>query len=152
MWLCKHLKCLALLSLITKKSHSIVLMAVCDAHYNFILVDISDSGRNSDGGVFASSRMGDTFVKKKLHIPNAEALPGTSMRYLYVLVADEAFQLQQNLMKPYPREVLGIRERVFNYRLSRARRIIENTFGIAAARFRVFRFPIHARVEMVVNV
>ena len=40
----------------------------------------------------------------------------------------------------------------FNYRLSRARRIIENTFGIAAARFRVFRCPIHARVEMVVNI
>jgi hypothetical protein len=95
---------------------------------------------------------GDALAKKKLHIPNAEALPGTTMRYPYVLVGDEAFQLQENLMKLYPREVLGIRERVFNYRLSRARRIIENTFGIAAARFQVFRRPIHARVEMVVNI
>ncbi|CAB4045604.1 Hypothetical predicted protein [Paramuricea clavata] len=29
---------------------------------------------------------------------------------------------------------------------------IENTFGIAAARFRVFHRPIHARVKMVVNI
>ena len=135
-----------------KKTHSIALMSVCDAHYKFTMVDIGDSGRNSDGGVFGNSRMGDALAKKQLHIPEAEALPGTSTKYPYVLVGDEAFQLQQNLMKPYPREVLGIRERVFNYRLSRARRIIENTFGIAAARFRVFRRPIHARVEMVVNV
>ena len=43
-------------------------------------------------------------------------------------------------------------ETVCNYRISRARRIIENTFGISASRFRVFRRPIVARVETVINV
>ena len=51
------------------------------------------------------------------------------------------------MLKPYPGQHLSIEERVFNYRLSRARRIVENAFGIATARFRVFRSAICAQVD-----
>ena len=53
------------------------------------------------------------------------------------------------MMKPFPTQNLPIDERVFNYRLSRARRVIENALGIAATRFRIFRRPIIANVEKV---
>ena len=74
---CKHQKDQALPSLTIKKTHSIVLMAVSGAHYKFNMMDIGDSGHNSDGGVFSSSRMGDTFFKKQLNVSKADILLGT---------------------------------------------------------------------------
>ena len=48
----------------------------------------------------------------------------------YVIVADDAFPLKPHLMIPYSFLSLSKENRVFNYRLSRARRISENAFGI----------------------
>ena len=87
-----------------------------------------------------------------MHVPEPGELSSTGINFPYVLVGDEAFPLKEYLMKPYPRDVLTIKERIFNYHLSRARRIIENSFGILAARCRIFSRPIIAREEVVINV
>lgn len=52
-------------------------------------------------------------------------------------------------MKPYPFRNQPAPNRVYNYRLSRARRIVENVFGVMANRFRVLRKPICLRPENV---
>jgi hypothetical protein len=38
-------------------SFSILLKALVDANYNFIEVDISAYGKNSDGGIFANLKL-----------------------------------------------------------------------------------------------
>ena len=70
----------------------------------------------------------------------------------YVFLGDDAFGLKPYLLKPYPGQNLPLDQRVYNYRLSRARRIIENTFGIAASRFRIFRRQIIAKFDTVTQI
>ncbi len=52
-----------------KGFHSVVLMAVVDVNYKFVLVDIGAYGRNSDGGVLAHSAFGKALSEGRLGIP-----------------------------------------------------------------------------------
>lgn len=55
-------------------------------------------------------------------------------------------------MKPYPQRNLNEEQRIFNYRLSRGRRISENVFGILTSRFRVFLSTLCVKPESAVSV
>ena len=67
-------------------------------------------------------------------------------------VADEAFGMKPWLMKPYPRKEITEEREIHNYRLSRARRTVENAFGILANRFRVFQQPMLVEPAKVVTI
>nr|CAH7739434.1 unnamed protein product [Callosobruchus chinensis] len=54
-------------------------------------------------------------------------------------------------MKPFIKHGLSDEEKIFNYRLSRARRVSENAFGILAWRFRVFSRPIELKPDTIVE-
>ena len=76
-----------------------------------------------------------------LGIPNPRLLPNITQSPLpFVFVGDEAFSLKMNMLRPYPGKKLSADLAIFNYRLSRARRIIENAFGILAAKYAVFYY------------
>ena len=134
-----------------KRTHSIVLMAVRDAYYRFILIDIGDAGRHSDGGVFSNSTFGKAVIEGNVPLPPDCSLPSTSQPDVpYVIVGDATFLLNINLMRPYPGRNLSEPHAIFNSRLNRASRVIENSFGILAARWCIFRRPIIAKPDNVV--
>jgi hypothetical protein len=118
-------------------------LACANAKYEFVIVDAGAFGRQSDGGIFKNSAFGSAFERQEVPLPDPIPLPNTDYPEMpYVFVADEAFGLKTNMMRPFPGRDLNIADeamvkerRIFNYRLSRARRIIENTFGILANRF-----------------
>ncbi|KAJ8943662.1 hypothetical protein NQ318_005664 [Aromia moschata] len=100
-----------------KNFYSIVLMALVNINYEFIFIDVG-----------------------QLHLPNNDE---TERNLNFVLLGDEAFSLHDNFLKPYPQRALSYEKRIFNYRLSRARNVSENAFGLIAARFRILHTAIH---------
>ncbi|XP_071653255.1 putative nuclease HARBI1 [Temnothorax longispinosus] len=133
-----------------KGNHSINLLAISDAKYRFIIVDIGGEGRQSDGGIFRNSLIRNYFENALLKLPNPKSVQIDGPVLPYVLLADEAFPLTNFMMRPYPRSGrLNLPQKVFNYRLSQARRVVENAFGILAQRWRIYRKPIISSVANV---
>ena len=136
-----------------KGSHSIVLLAAVNANYEFMFADIGTNGRVSDGGVWRNCKLRDIMETQTSGVPGAKRLPGSSISVPHVFLADDAFPLTPYLMKPFSFRNQTKIQRIFSYRLSRARRTVENAFGILANRFRVLQTTIAlepSKVEKVV--
>lgn len=97
-------------------------MAVVNSNYEFIMVDAGINGRISDGGVFGATAFGRALCDKKLQIPKPTILTKSDKILPFVFIGDDAFALTENFMKPYAQTGLTAEQRIFNYRLSRARR------------------------------
>lgn len=121
-----------------KHRFSVVLMALVDADYRFLYCDVGCNGRVSDGGVFGACTLNEALQNRTANLPEATRLPGCEELCSYHFIADDAFPLSDAIMKPYRHRQLSDQQRIFNYRVSRARRVVENAFGILANRFRVF--------------
>ena len=135
-------------------------MALVDANYRFIFVDVGCQGRLSDGGVYRNTEFYRVLVSGELNLPPDRKLPNLSDindSFLnpnsekplmpYVFVADDAFPLSRNCMKPYSQQQLSDSKRIFKYRLSRARRTTENAFGISIHRFRALASRLNVTPE-----
>lgn len=119
-----------------KHFFSVVLLALVDANYRFIYIDVGASGRAGDAGVFAASSLRKALDDNTLNLPEPGVI--SSQQIDFHIVGDDAFPLSTKLLKPYLHRNLDNKMKIFNYRLSRARRVVENAFGILANRFRVF--------------
>ncbi|CAN7938463.1 unnamed protein product [Ixodes hexagonus] len=137
-----------------KNSFSKSLLAVSDANYRFLYVEVGHNGSEADGGVFRRSDLQRKIEENLQGIPPDAAL-GSVGSMPFFFVGDEAFPLRTYLMRPYPRKSQfeqTHQRRIFNYRLSRARRVVENTFGIMAQRWRILRRPFKATNENVTRI
>ena len=129
-----------------------MLLALVDADYKFLYVDIGTNGRVADGGVFKNSTLFTALEENKLGLPSPKPIQCNGPPVPYTIVADDAFPLKEYIQKPYSQAGLTKEKRIFNYRLSRARRIVENAFGILANCFCVFMSPIGLSPEKVKTV
>ena len=70
----------------------------------------------------------------------------------YVFVGDEVFGFSQHVLRPYGGRNLTKNKRIFNYRLSRARRYVECAFGILSNKWRIFHRPMNVTTELAVDI
>ncbi|XP_061637361.1 uncharacterized protein LOC133481962 [Phyllopteryx taeniolatus] len=133
-----------------KGPFSLVLLAVVDAQYCFRVIDVRGCRRTTDGGVLANSAFGQALRSGTLQLPADLPLPGADHRgpQPHIFVADKAFPLQKNLMRPFPGRIIPKEHRIFNYRLSRARLVVENAFGVLSAQWRMYRRDMAAHYEV----
>ena len=123
--------------------------AICDARYVFTRIDIDSYGSNNDNGVFRNSKIGEQFFENKVHLPEADSLKGSSIseKVPYYQVGDETFPLQSWLLRPYRGQGIPEEQVIFNYCLSRTRRVTENVFEILSESWRIFMRPIQNSVD-----
>jgi hypothetical protein len=135
-----------------KGYHSIIMQAVVDCDYLFRDVVIGWPGSVHDARVFSNSAIftkgndQKLFPRELTKEINGEEIPP-------LILADPAYPLLPWLLKGYPRNnAAQRREKVFNYRLSRARMTVENTFGRWKGRFTRFSKRVDMGVSALVSV
>jgi hypothetical protein len=124
-----------------KGFHSIILLGLVDADYKFIWTNVGAPGSESDCGVYNASTLEPALREGTLGLPDDAPLPGDDRPTPYFMVGDDAFALRKWMQKPYPHRYLDHGQQIFNYRCSRGRRVVENAFGILAARWRCLHTP-----------
>ncbi|XP_026728383.1 protein ANTAGONIST OF LIKE HETEROCHROMATIN PROTEIN 1-like [Trichoplusia ni] len=135
-----------------KKFFSIVLLAICDSNYKFIFIDVGSYGKASDSQIFRNSVFFKKLEDNSLNIPSSRAITENGSPLPFVFVGDEAFGISNFIQRPYSGNYLNLQQKIYNYRLSRARRYIECTFGIMTNKWRILHRPINVDISFATDI
>lgn len=121
-----------------KRFHSVVLMVAADANYKFLSIDVGGLGSEGDGQMFNRIKIGRMAKEDdpELHLPPDAPVGNWYLPYYFI--GDDAFPIMKRMMKPYSptrTQPLTEEQEIYNYRISRARRCVENAFGILGAKW-----------------
>ena len=102
---------------------SIVFLVLCDANYKAIWAHVGSPGSQSDCGIYNESPMLQGIQDETKKLPPPEPLPNDTGDTPFFFIGDDAFSLRQHMLKPFSARYLETEQLVFNYQLSRARRV-----------------------------
>lgn len=121
-----------------RRRPSVLLTAVVDSNYEFLIADTCPSGHLSE------SNPPNRIIERNIC---ATTVPGcsSSNQLPYVFIADDSFKLQENFMVPYRAvsEKGGEASKLFNRQLVKAYQRAAKTLAIMAWRFGVLQTPVN---------
>ncbi|XP_073402044.1 uncharacterized protein [Dendrobates tinctorius] len=130
-----------------KKYFSVLFLELVD---NFLAVHTMADVSPTDARMLSATRNGQQFLTAHLSLPNPRPLPGSMGSPVpFVIVADEAFAVTNNVLRPFPKRGLDTRRHIYNNSLSRARHHVNCTFGILSSKWRVFLTALQVNVDVV---
>jgi len=123
-----------------------------DANLKFVTLDVGAYGKQNDGGFLRNSALCQSLETRSLQLLEDTVLPLTEITLPHIFVGDEAYPLTTYIMKPYSRRTLDRSKDIFNYRLSRARRVVECASGICASKWGILDKAIETKVDTGVEI
>ena len=118
-----------------KNFYSIVLMAIVDAKSRFMWASSGYPGNSHDAIIFQLTDLYNKILNEN-YLP-AYCIQDSETEIYPVLLGDSAFPFLPWLMKPYGNAIPTKEQGYFNYRLSRARMVVEGAFGQLKGRWRI---------------
>lgn len=114
--------------------YSVLLQGLVDHTYSFLDFDVGWPGKCHDAYVFECSRLCRKLEDGTFFPPVSRNIQGVDIPVL--IVADSAYSLTSNIMKPFPEGTARGPRAAYNASLSRARIHIEHAFGRLKGRWR----------------
>lgn len=112
-------------------------MLISDANNKVIHYQVGMDGSTNDSGTWFFSQLKDAMDRNALNLPS---VPDGQLQDH--LIGDGAYPLGERMLVPF--QSVGCKSKdVYNYRISRARRIVESTFRLISARFKIFYTKMH---------
>ncbi|GBP78910.1 Protein ALP1-like [Eumeta japonica] len=118
-------------------------LSIVDSDYRFVYVSVGSYGKECDSSIFKETTFWKMMIDDSLQIPAPCPLTRDSETIVpYVVIGDESFGLHENILRPFGGTYLDKNKRMFNYRLTRARRYVECAFSILADKWTIFHRPL----------
>jgi hypothetical protein len=113
-------------------------------------VDVGASGKQSDGGVFRNA-LYHSLETRSFKMSEDTVLPHSEITLNHIFVGAEAYLLTAYLIQPYSR-TLDRSKTIFNYRLSRAPRVVESALAICASKWGILDKAIETKIDTGVEI
>ena len=92
-------------------------MALVDANYKFLWIDVGSDGSSNDASIYNGSELKEGMESPNniFNLPEEKYLPGDDVPVPYYIVGNNGFGINKRLMNPFPSETWSTMREITKY-------------------------------------